>query len=47
VALNGRIEPTVETADADFYTLGVQFRGYSDVGVNLQDPRGGVRSAGS
>lgn len=45
-ALNGRVEPTVETADADFNVLGVQMRGYSDVGVNLQEYRGGVRADG-
>lgn len=46
-ALNGRVEPTVETADADFNVLGVQMRGYSDVGVNLQEYRGGVRADGA
>ncbi|MCO8123413.1 Mu-like prophage major head subunit gpT family protein [Stieleria sp. TO1_6] len=46
-ALDGKIEPTVETAEADFDTLGVQMRGYSDVGVNKQEPRGGVRADGS
>lgn len=46
VALNGRVEPTVETADADFNVLGVQMRGYSDVGVSLQEYRGGVRADG-
>jgi hypothetical protein len=45
-ALNGRVEPTVETADADFNVLGVQMRGYSDVGVNLQEYRGGVYADG-
>jgi phage major head subunit gpT-like protein len=45
-ALNGRVEPTVETADADFNVLGVQFRGYSDVGVNEQEKRGGVYADG-
>ncbi len=45
-ALNGRVEPTVETSDADFNTLGVQMRGYSDVGVNLQEYRGGVYADG-
>lgn len=45
-ALNGRIEPTVETADADFNVLGVRMRGYSDIGVELQEPRGGVRADG-
>lgn len=46
VALNGRVEPVVETADTDFNTLGFQYRGYSDVGVNLQEYRGGVRADG-
>lgn len=45
-ALNGRVEPTIETADADFNVLGVQMRGYSDVGVSLQEYRGGVRADG-
>jgi hypothetical protein len=47
VALNGRVEPTVETATAEFDVLGVQMRGYSDIGVSTQEFRGGVRSAGS
>lgn len=46
-ALGGRVEPTVESAQADFETLGISMRGYADVGVNLQEYRGGVRSAGS
>src|SRR5690606_39835549 len=41
-ALNGRVEPQVDAAEADFNTLGVQMRGYSDVGVARQEPRGGV-----
>jgi hypothetical protein len=45
-ALNGRVEPVVETADADFNVLGVQMRGYSDVGVALQEYRAGVRADG-
>jgi hypothetical protein len=45
-ALNGRIEPTVETAEADFNVLGVRMRGYDDIGVALQEPRGGVRADG-
>ena len=45
--LNGREAPVVETADADFSTLGVQMRGYHDFGCNLQEPRAGVRSAGA
>jgi hypothetical protein len=45
-ALYGRVEPVVETADADFNVLGIQMRGYSDVGVELQEYRGGVRADG-
>lgn len=45
-ALNGRVEPTVESADADFNTLGIQMRGYSDVGVKRQEYRGGVYADG-
>jgi hypothetical protein len=45
-ALNGRVEPTVETADAAFNVLGVQMRGYSDIGVNEQEKRGGVYADG-
>ena len=45
-ALYGRVEPTVETADAEFNVLGVQMRGYSDVGVKRQEYRGGVYADG-
>jgi len=45
-ALNGRVEPQVDTADADFNTLGIQMRGYCDVGVNLQEYRAGVHADG-
>lgn len=45
--LNGRQVPVIETAEADFSSLGVQMRGYHDFGVSLWEPRGGVRSAGS
>ena len=44
--LNGQEAPTIETAEADFNVLGVQMRGYHDFGVNLQDPRGAVKSKG-
>lgn len=46
VALNGRVTPTVDTADADFNTLGIQMRGYSDVGVKRQEYRAGVHADG-
>jgi hypothetical protein len=45
-ALNGRVEPTVDTAEANFNTLGVQMRGYCDVGVNFQEYRAGVHADG-
>lgn len=45
-ALNGRVTPTVDTADAEFNTLGIQMRGYCDVGVNLQEYRAGVHADG-
>jgi len=44
--LNGQESPTIETAEADFGVLGIQMRGYHDFGVNLQDPRGGIKSKG-
>ncbi len=44
--LNGQESPTIETADADFNVLGVQMRGYHDFGVNLQEPRGGIKVKG-
>lgn len=44
--LNGVDSPTVESADADFNTLGVQFRGYIDFGVKEQDHRGATKMAG-
>jgi len=44
--LNGQESPTIETAEADFNTLGVKMRGFHDFGVALQDPRGGVKAKG-
>ena len=46
VALNGRVEPIVESADADFSTLGIQMRAYGDVGVALQEFRAAVKADG-
>lgn len=46
VALNGRVEPMIESADADFNQLGVQLRGVSDVGVALQEFRAAVKADG-
>lgn len=47
VFLNGVEEPTVETAEADFNTLGIQMRGFHDFGVSKQEPRAGVKSKGA
>jgi hypothetical protein len=44
--LGGRDMPVVESAEADFNTLGVQLRGYYDFGVSLMEYRGSVRSDG-
>lgn len=46
-ALNGRVEPTVETADADFNVLGVSMRGYADVGAARGEPLCGLQMAGT
>jgi len=45
-ALYGRVEPVVETADAAFNVLGVEMRGYSDIGVSKQEKKAGVRADG-
>ena len=47
VFLDGVETPTVEDADADFDTLGVQMRGFFDFGVSKQDWRGGIKSKGA
>lgn len=44
--LNGVDRPTVEKTDADFNTLGIQFRGYIDFGVREQDFRAALRVKG-
>jgi len=44
--LGGVDRPTVERADADFNTLGVQYRGYIDFGVREQDYRGALKMKG-
>lgn len=45
--LNGVEAPTVESADADFNTLGIQFRGYHDFGVDLAEYLCGIKSKGA
>jgi len=44
--LNGLDQPTVEKTDADFNTLGIQFRGFIDFGVREQDYRGALKVKG-
>ena len=45
--LNGQRSPTVESADADFNTLGIQFRGYHDFGCSQSEYLAGVKSKGA
>lgn len=45
--LNGMETPTVESADADFDQLGVQFRGYHDFGCDQAEYLAGVKSKGA
>jgi phage major head subunit gpT-like protein len=47
VFLNGRQAPSVEQANADFNTLGIQMRGYFDFGAAKQNHRASVMSAGA
>lgn len=44
--LNGRDVPLVESADANFDTLGIQLRGVHDFGVAKQEYRAGVKMKG-
>lgn len=46
VFLNGRRTPVVERVEAPPNMLGMGFRGYVDVGVREQDPRGAVKMKG-
>ena len=45
--LNGQQTPTVEVADSDFGTLGIQFRGYHDFGCDQAEYLCGVKSKGA
>lgn len=45
--LNGQMAPTVESADADFDTLGVLFRGYHDFGCDQAEYLSGLKSKGA
>lgn len=46
VFLNGRRTPVIERVEAPPNMLGMGFRGYIDVGLNTQDPRGAVKVKG-
>lgn len=45
--LQGKRQPTIESADTDFETLGMQFRGFWDFGIGMQDFRAAAKSAGA
>jgi len=44
--LNGQQMPTIESAQTSFETLGVQWRGYHDFGVGMEDPNAAVQNNG-
>lgn len=46
VFLNGRRTPVIERVEAPPNNMGMGFRGYIDVGVKEQDPRGAVKVKG-
>lgn len=45
--LDGKETPTVETSDADFSTLGMQIRAFSDIGAAQANFRTGYKAAGA
>jgi len=45
--LNGQQTPTIDSADADFDQLGIQFRGYHDFGADQSEYLAGVKSKGA
>lgn len=45
--LNGVEQPIVESTDADFETLGIRFRAYTDFGVDDAEYRASLHSAGA
>jgi phage major head subunit gpT-like protein len=47
VFLNGLESPTLESDDADFNSLGMQFRAWHDFGARKQEPRAGVKMKGA
>jgi len=45
--LDGQESPTIQNAETDFRTLGMQMRGFIDFGVAAQEYRAGVKSKGA
>jgi len=45
--LRGARTPTIQSGETDFNTLGMQWRGYWDFGVAMQDTRGAVKVKGA
>ena len=45
--LNGMQNPTIETSDSDFSTLGMEIRVFHDYGCALADPRGAYKAVGT
>ena len=45
--LNGIEQPTVESSEADFASLGVLFRGFHDFGCDQAEYLAGVKSKGA
>jgi hypothetical protein len=45
--LDGTEQPTVESAEADFDTLGIDFRGYHDFGCDHAEYNAGIKSKGA
>lgn len=45
--LNGQRMPTINSADTEFNTLGMQWRGFLDVGFGMEDPVAAVQANGA
>jgi hypothetical protein len=45
--LNGNRIPVIESEDAEFDTLGMQWRAYHDFGVGFEDPVAAEYNAGT
>lgn len=45
--LNGKQQPTIESAQTDFATLGMQWRAFDDFGVGMEETTAAVKSNGA